>query len=198
MLEAVTTLKKRGYEPFTYDKNALQVAVLSFWQWSNSELLGNALRGTLAEFIVASSINALASLREDWDAYDIVADNGLKIEIKSSSYFQSWKQNKLSEISFGIQPTGVSKTRGVEKRRKADIYVFCVLSNKDKSTVNPLNLNQWDFYILPTSVLNKELPKQKKINLSSLLKLNPSHVKYNELGAEINRRDKEFIKVATG
>ena len=189
MLESVETTLKKGDEPFIFNGVSLSFDVLSFWQWSSSELLGNALRGKLAEFIVASSIDALSSLREEWDEFDVIATNGLKIEVKSSAYLQSWQQNKLSKISFGIQPTGVSQTRDAKKCRKADIYVFCVLSHKDKSSVNPLNLCQWDFYVLPTTVLNEKVPQQKTITLSSLLKLNPTHVKYDKLGVEINKRD---------
>jgi hypothetical protein len=164
--------------------------ILSFWQWSSSELLGNALRGVLAEFIVASAIDVLEKPREEWDAYDLVTKEGLKIEIKSSSYLQSWRQDKLSKVIFGIQPTLVwedMNKRSKQPQRQADIYVFCVLSHKDKSTVNPINLNQWDFYILDTEILNAKVPNQKTITLSSLLKLNPVKVKYSELKNEISK-----------
>lgn len=49
-LEAVNTIMKTGKEPFLFNGNELLINVLSFWQWSTSELLGNALRGILAEF----------------------------------------------------------------------------------------------------------------------------------------------------
>ena len=56
----------------------------------------------MAEFIVASAIEVLEKPREEWDAYDLIAKSGLKIEIKSSSYLQSWEQSELSKIIFGI------------------------------------------------------------------------------------------------
>jgi len=146
----------------------------------------------LAEFIVASAIGVLEKPREEWDAYDLLSPLGLKIEIKSSSYLQSWEQKKLSKIIFGIQPTTAwegSEGRSKEFKRQADIYVFCVLAHKDKGTVNPLNLMQWDFYLLNTAVLNEKKPSQKTITLSSLKKLNPVKVKYDELRAEINKAD---------
>jgi len=37
-------------------------------------------------------------------------------------------------------------------------------------------------------VLNDKVPKQKTITLSSLLKLNPSQIKYDGLISEINKR----------
>ncbi len=184
MLEAVKTIMKTGKEPFIFNGENLPINVLSFWQWSTSELLGNALRGILAEFIVASTMDVLNSPREEWDAYDLITKNGLKIEVKSSAYLQSWKQKELSKISFGIQPTVTwdeNNERTSESKRQADVYVFCLLAHKDKDTVNPLDLSQWEFYVLDTKVLNDKVPLQKKITLSSLLKLNPVKARYDEL-----------------
>ena len=76
-------IRKTGLEPFTLYDNDLPLNVLSFWQWSSSELLGNALRGKLAEYIVASAIDGLDRLREEWDEFDLITKSGLKIEIKS-------------------------------------------------------------------------------------------------------------------
>ena len=59
ILGAVKTTKKTGREFFIFEGNELPINVLSFWQWSTSQLLGNALRGVLAEFIVASAIGVL-------------------------------------------------------------------------------------------------------------------------------------------
>jgi hypothetical protein len=59
--------------------------------------------------------------------------------------------------------------------------VFCLLAHKDKTTVNPLDLSQWEFYVLNTKVLNDKVPLQKTISLSSLLKLNPAKANYGGL-----------------
>lgn len=190
MFPAVQTTKKSGQEAFRFNSKELPINILSFWQWSSSELLENALRGKLAEFIVASSINILDKAREEWDSYDLITKDGLKIEIKSSSYLQSWNQDKLSRIEFGIKPTSKleeNNKRSTEVKRQADIYIFCVLSHKDMETVDPLNLSQWDFYVLETKVLNEKIPTQQKITLSSLLKLDPLHVKYDKLKDTISK-----------
>ena len=158
-------------------------------------MLGNALRGVLAEFIVSSTIDILDKPREEWDAYDLKTKDGLKIEIKSSSYLQSWEQAELSKIIFGIQPTSdwdySTNKRKSEKIRQSDIYIFCVLSHKDKNSVDPLNLSQWDFYILKTKVLNEKVKTQKTITLSSLLRLNPIKIKYGNLKQEIEYIEKK-------
>ena len=183
-------MERTGEEYFTFNNKKLSINVLSFWQWSSSDLLVNVLRGKLAEFIVASSIDLIENQREEWDAYDLITEKGLKVEIKSSAYLQSWNQAKLSKITFGIQPTVVwldNNQRSKTIKRQADIYVFCVLNHKDKKTVNPLNLNQWNFHIIDTKILNSERANQKTITLSSLLELNPEKLDYSGLKDSIRR-----------
>ena len=98
MLSAIETVKKTGKEPFTLNGEELPFDVSAFWRWSSSDLLGNALRGVLAEFIVASALGITERPREEWDAYDLITPSGLKVEVKSSAYLQSWQQTKLSKI----------------------------------------------------------------------------------------------------
>lgn len=70
-------------------------------------------------------------------------------------------------------------------RRPADVYVIAVHAHQDKATLDPLDVDQWDFYVLPTSVLNEKVPTQKSIALSSLLKLGPTKVGFEGLGAVV-------------
>ncbi len=191
ILPAIITTQKTGKEAFIFKNKELPLNVLSFWQWSSSELLGNAYRGVLAEFIVASALDIADGFRVEWDEYDLKRKKGLKIEIKSSSYLQSWEQEKLSVINFGIAPTGKFQSRNPKRTRKSDVYIFCVLSHKDKDSVNPLDLSQWDFYILKTKVLNSRVGNQKTITLSSLLRLKPKKVKYSGIKKEIKRIEME-------
>lgn len=150
------------------------------------------MRGILAEFIVASALGQAVTVRAEWDAYDLLVPTvtkpeGIKIEVMSASYLQSWFHKQLSLIKFGIGPPRAwdasTNSLSRELKRQADLYVFCILHHQEKETLDPLNLNQWTFYVLPTSVLNEKLPKQKIIGLSSLLALNPSKASYEELKA---------------
>lgn len=182
-------MKKTGQECFTVNNSNLDFNLLDFWSWSQSNMLDNTLRGVLAEFIVAKALNIETAIRVEWDAYDLITKSGLKIEVKSSAYLQSWKQKKPSSISFGIQPTKGWNAETNEYthiiERQADVYVFCVLHHQDKETVNPLDMDQWTFYVLPTEVLNEKCKIQKSIGLNSLLKLKPIICKYLELGEVI-------------
>ncbi|RNI32244.1 hypothetical protein EFA69_02645 [Rufibacter immobilis] len=182
---------KTGQEAFTKDSRCTTFRLLDFWQWSMSDLLNNTSRGRLAEYIVATALGVSDKVRVEWDAYDLIAQNGSKIEIKSSAYIQSWHIGKLSSICFDIRPTVEwnIKTRKYEgeAKRRSDFYVFSLLHHRDKETVNPLDLDQWTFFILPTSVLDEKVPFQKKIALSSLKGLGPEECKYGQIKQVLDR-----------
>jgi hypothetical protein len=190
-LKALSSTRKTGDEQFHFDGIPLKKNLLSFWQWSSSELLSNAQRGVLAEFLVASDLGCVFGVREEWASYDIETLDGIKVEVKSAAYLQSWTQKKLSSIKFNIKKTfgwdSNTATFSEQKNRQADVYVFCVLNHTDKKTVNPMNLVQWDFLVLPTSVLNRELGEQLTITLSRLKRLKHVKAKYGEIGAAINQ-----------
>lgn len=178
-----------GNESFTYSLSAPNKKILDFWSWNSSDLLNNTLRGALAEYIVALAMDIdLSSPRQDWTEYDLITSNGIKIEVKCSAYLQSWKQLKLSEIRFGCSPSQVfadQKYAG-ERIRHSDIYVFCVFECQDPEIANPMNLDQWTFYIIPTKTLDEKLGEQKTISLQSLLNLSPARARFHEISAYIS------------
>jgi hypothetical protein len=188
-LDALNTRRKTGNEPFHIDGEPLKNSLLEFWQWSSSELVGNALRGMLAEYIVGSALGCVGEVRTQWDAYDLLTPDGIKVEVKSGAYLQSWKQNKLSAIQFGIRPTWTweaRKNRALRERlRQADVYVFCLLKHREKDSIDPLNMSQWDFYVIPTSVLDERLGNQQTVSLSRLLRLEPTATDYLGLSGAV-------------
>lgn len=176
-LNAITVEQMSGKEPFVNGSLKLDFTLLEFWSWSQSDLLNNVLRGVLAEFIVKQDLGIKAGPRMEWEAFDLKTDSGIRVEVKSAAYLQSWKQNKFSSIQFDIAPkkgwNAQINTYASDAYRQSDFYVFCVLSYQNKCTVNPLNMEHWNFYVLKTSLLDAEKGKQKSISLNSLLKLNP-------------------------
>ncbi|ODS32188.1 MAG: hypothetical protein SCARUB_02707 [Candidatus Scalindua rubra] len=76
--------RKRGDEKFICNNNTINLRLSHFWQWSVSDLLSNATRGILAEFMVASALGINEGIRNEWDAYDLKTKSGIRIEVKSS------------------------------------------------------------------------------------------------------------------
>ncbi|MEJ8803409.1 hypothetical protein [Pontibacter sp. H249] len=188
-LESIRATIKTGQESLTLDHTTLDYKLSDFWRWSVSDILSNATRGRLAEFIVATATNIdVKQVRDEWGAYDLLTPDGIKIEVKSAAYLQSWEQSKLSKISFS---TKLSKPwdwkldkRSTVALRSADVYVFCLLHHLDKATVDPLNLNQWEFYVLATEELNNYTRSQHSITVNSLKKLTNA-VSYDKIDQEI-------------
>lgn len=188
---------KSGQESFQFEGKTIPVDLLNFWQWSHSDLLSNTLRGQLAEFIVSTAIGLENTQRIEWDAYDLQTLKGLKIEVKSSAYLQSWIQKKESLIRFGISETlgwdATTNTYASAISRQTNLYVFCLYTHKDKLTANPLDLDHWLFYLLPTTILNQHLPQQKTISLSRLLKFKPVNCGYGQLKSRIGAFEIELL-----
>ncbi len=190
-LGPIDVILKTGAEPFHHDGQELPQTLRNFWQWSSSDLVNNALRGVLAEYLVATAIGCDQNPRAEWDAYDLETTEGIKVEVKSAAYLQSWSQSDYSTIQFSIKPSqgwnAADNTYSTETKRQADVYVFCILKHKDKTSIDPLNLSQWDFYILPTRTLNDSLGPQSTLSLSSLKKLNPVQSSYGSIYCEIQK-----------
>jgi hypothetical protein len=145
-LNALKTERKTGEEHFHLSSRPAGFNLLSFWQWLASDLVDNALRGALAEYIVACDLGIADKSRPGWNAYDLITPEGVKVEVKSGGYLQSWKQSAPSKICFDIRPTygwdAATNVMGTERKRQADVYGFCVLAHEDKATLDLLDLSR--------------------------------------------------------
>jgi len=161
---------KTGKEDFTINGVSEGFILKDFWRWFASDLLDNTLRGTLAEFIVAKALGVLEPC-ESWGAYDLDF-NQWRVEVKAAAYVQSWKQKKASTITFSIRPARTWTPEygySDEVKRQSDIYVFCLLCENDPKKADPMCLEQWEFYPVLTSTINKEFKDQKSVGLSALI-----------------------------
>jgi hypothetical protein len=180
-----------GKEKFSDGATTLPFGIQEFWQWMGSDLVSNAMRGVLAEFIVARALGLEDGVRIEWDACDFTTPSGVRVEVKSAAYCQTWAQRRLSAISFDIAPkwpdnipeNGISDCA----RRAADVYVFCLLHHQEKATIDPTQMEQWTFLVLSARVLDARLPTQKRIAISTLRRLDPIESSYAELSESVAR-----------
>lgn len=147
--------------------------VEDYWQWAYSDIIGNTNRGALAEFIIAKALGATTSVRNDWAAYDLMTPLGIRVEVKSSAYLQSWFQKRPSRPVFGIRKTvewrpEVNEFVG-KSQRHSDVYVFCLLAFQgDKRSLNPLDMAQWEFYVVATKEIDRAFGERKNLLLAQV------------------------------
>lgn len=188
-LPALSPKRLSGAEPLTAPDGTVLAHLSDFWSWAHSDLVSNTERGKLAEYLVACALGLQGKELPSWNSYDLITSEGIKVEVKASGYIQSWGQSKLSTLTFGIQPTHSwnpdASAYAAEEKRQADVFVFCVFKHTDQDTLNPLDVSQWDFYPLPTKVLNNAVGPQKRITLPSLLSLGAEKCPYRLLREKI-------------
>ncbi len=89
-LGPIAVERRKGNEAFYDGARKLGFSLMEFRQWSASDLVSNATRGVLAEYIVAQELGVAVGVREEWAAYDLTSKSGTPIEVKSVAYIQSW------------------------------------------------------------------------------------------------------------
>ena len=143
------------------------------------------------ELFQRADTDGILMMESDWDKYDLLTPEGISVEVKTSGYIQTWEQEKLSNIVFGIRPTlgwdSETNTYSSDKIRQADVYVFCVHKHKEQETINPLDISQWDFYVLKTEILNCKAPEQKSASLASILKIGAEKCDFSEIHDKIRK-----------
>lgn len=185
-LERRPTHLRSGQEPFRAGGMEMGITLLDFWRWSASALVNNTTRGVLAEFIVGTALGiSVNNPRETWAPWDLTTPEGIKVEVKSAAYVQSWTQKRLSNITFNTPKTRTwdpeTQRPSRHVKRQAEVYVFALLAHQDKVTIDPMNLEQWRFFVLPTSVLDGRSRSRDSITLSTLQKLHGPSQHYGKL-----------------
>ena len=175
-----------GDELFHNDHFYQDFSVSDFWHFAFGDLLDNTYRGHLAEFIVSKALDLDTSTpREDWSEYDL-SYNGYRIEIKSSSFIQSWNldNERYSRVSFSVSPSrkfdSIAGGYPGDKKRHSDFYIFCLYSERDKTNYDILDLSKWQFFILPTVSLNEHC-KQNTVSFSTLERLKAVKCSYSDI-----------------
>ncbi|MFE3073140.1 hypothetical protein [Streptomyces sp. NPDC059247] len=158
----------RGDEPF---RGADAGTVLDFWRYALPDLRSNTTRGLLAEFLVHRAVGA-ARRNTEWESFDVLAPDGLRIEVKTSAYLQSWRQARLSDIRFSRLRGRVWTPEGgsaAEQSYNADVYVFALHIARDHSAYDPLDIGQWRFHVASRAAV--EATGQAGMGLASVRRL---------------------------
>jgi len=178
----ISTKKLEGAEIFKNAEGSPLAAadILDYWSWAYSDIVVNTNRGALAEFIVARAIGSEPSVRIDWAAYDLDTPSGIKVEVKSSAYLQSWHQTSISKPIFSIRKarewSPETNKLNEELLRHSDVYVFCLLAYRgDKNLLDPMDLSQWEFYVVKTTEIDRIFSEQSTIGINRVRDLSQAY-----------------------
>lgn len=190
-LDAIEQTLKTGQEQFHCGHDLLGFQLLDFWRWSASDLVGNTARGILAEYLVARALGSVQPTRDEWLPFDVLSAGGVRVQVKSAAYLQSWYQSKPSRIAFSIRATRSwdPKTNALatQPTRECDVYVFALLAHRDKATLDPMDVGQWVFYVLSRADVDGYSRSQHSITLPSLERCGARCVSYADLRSEVER-----------
>ena len=188
-----------GLEPFTISGQPLSFSTIDFWQFQFSNIWD--MQDQIAEFIVARALDIKEPHNKNgWTLWDITY-KGMRIEVKETAYYHSWRTDgKVStQRSFSITKAySRYKDPSSESRRQNDVYVFCLNTGKTKEESNPLDLNHWRFWVVPTETINHTCGNNKTITLSRLQKITglKDGVGYEQLRASIDNNCKQCSETA--
>jgi len=142
----------------------------AFLRWNSGHLLENHTHEAYAEWLVHQALGLdPGQHRIEWAEVD-VTDGAITVKVKSAAYRQSWPQDRPSVISFPIE------------QRVATAYVFCLLAEQDSELLDPQDLSQWRFWVVPTARLHGE---RQSIGLQPLIRAYGEGITYEELPARI-------------
>ncbi len=137
----------------------INATVLDFWRWAYSNLRDNVVRGVFAEWLVGEALGCTTTMRSAWDDYDLLTAEGIRVEVKSAAYLQSWSSECPSPIRF----TGLARQSSyptddpsdLAPDFHADVYVFALLATKEPVPYAELDMEQWEFWVLGVDVLRE-------------------------------------------
>ena len=164
------------------------VTVLEFWQWAFSDLCDDDVKGWFAEWMVGQLLRIPMTRRISWANSDLIVGDRppyLRIEVKSTAYWQSWKL--VDEFGNAITPKPLAENaRGKlrfsgltaktatapanstdEVLHKSDLYVFALHKHTDHQSWNALDLAQWEFFL----ATKEQLVGKKSISVRDLEKM---------------------------
>ena len=197
-----------GEEPFI-KPNGVNAGfiILDFWRFQFSNLLD--MQGRVGEFIVAMALGKKdPDNNNGWTLWDIDYRD-IKIEVKTTAYFQPWRferdengniinddgKNYSEARTFSIRKANGEENGEKKFKRWSDIYVFVLNTGKTEKDADPKNLEHWDFYVVPTMIINKMFGDQKVLSLKRLVKIEKYGVaiKYCQVKDKVDEIINELI-----
>jgi hypothetical protein len=155
-------------------------------------LVTNVLRGQVVEAMVALAIEPAWRLcSADYSSWDFERADGCRLEVKQSSYLQTWAAPAHGKVSSTFD---IAARKGrwegaswiEEPGRAAHLYLFAYHDVRDE-IADHRDPKQWEFFVAAT----KALPSTKRISLGGVRAI-ASPVGFGELLEEVTRNAKDL------
>lgn len=176
-----TTQLLSGNEMFTLNGTPQGFDVRSFWRFQFSNL--SDMQGEVGEFVVSMALNnVLPNNKCGWTHWDINY-GATKVEVKTTSYYQPWRSKKTDAEGNEVENISEHRAFSIRKSHKdwndptselirhSDIYIFVLDIGKTETTANPLHLENWRFWVIPTKLINDKCNDNKSISLGKVKRL---------------------------
>ena len=152
-------------------KGLAATTIKDYWQWTYSDLMISENRSSFGLFLIAQALELTSIPRINWGEVDLRYKRK-KISVKINSRIQGWKQSKSTRILFDIPKKKGWHAKKPDsltfKNREADLFIFGLHTEKQVKCANLLDLNQWEFYVVPTETLDANFPNKNKIGIRQL------------------------------
>ena len=170
-----------GDESLSVGRNQIALTVNDFWRWAYSDFSNKKNLTIFADFLVATSLEERPALRQTRNGYDILwspCADGVRINVRAGAYTEALEMEHPDRIQFRLSE--------YDEPHSCDVIVFCVYRamSQDES---PLDMELWDFYIINSRVLYRDVPDRRVITLPALMELEPIWSDYYGIGMAVQK-----------
>lgn len=173
----------------------LDLTIENFWQYHYANMYNQ--HEYIAEFLVGTALGETTPNNDYWRLWDVdyhFGDKTYRIEVKATSYYHSFQdelyQGRTSEVrTFDIHKAYKEyQNNSSELRRNSDIYVFCLNVGRTAEESNPIDVSNWEFYLVTRENLESQLAdeNQKSISLSRVRALAGEKCSYLEIKSKVD------------
>ena len=172
-------------------------SVDDFRRWVLSDWESPTTRALLAEYYVRCATGADSEPAGEWEYVDIILKDDTTIEVKCTAYLQpaGGAGLKRTNPGFDIEKKKYAwntkswqwEAESSAPRRRADCYVLCLENMKEPEAYNPLNLTQWEFFVVSKSRIDEMFGDQKTVTVGRLKQEGICSVSFDDLACAISR-----------
>ena len=83
----------------------------------------------------------------------------------------------------------VVDSRGQRVRFALQTFTYSASSQKTREAADPLDVNQWIFFVCPTSAINEHFKNQKSISLQTVARIGLPEVRFDEMAQQVDAAD---------